>query len=125
MPINPLLFRALQSRFGKVQVTHRGVTMEAHYQPGPEPGQAVLAITRFGEAYTIACPLCQAKKPCLSINHRFGLLDPFTGSKNLHLATCFRKDCLKDAMNRERLAEMALGLINRNRRQATGPARQG
>lgn len=114
--LNPMLFRALQARFGEIQVTHKGIPMQATYEQGDEPGRVMLKVSQFGESYVVRCLLCDAQRPCLSINHRFGLYDPLTGSRNLHLATCFRKDCLAAPRNRERLADLALGLINRNLR---------
>jgi hypothetical protein len=121
MVLNPVLFRALQDRFGRVSVTSRGKAMLVDRHSG-RPGPT---ITQFGECYATVCPFCSSAKLCLSISYRYGEYEPMTGFRNYGLARCFRNDCLASQSHREKLADMIFGLINCSNRMSNGGGQAG
>ncbi len=116
MTINETLYGAIIERFGEATVTKEGEPMVSHYEAASSSGIPSLRITQFGESYCVKCPFCESEKRCLAINHQFGKYDQQTGYRYLHLAKCFRKNCLADPLRRQKLADMLLGMVNRDRR---------
>src|SRR5262249_2177851 len=73
-----------------------------------------------GEEYLLSCPFCNDQGAHLSVSHLYGVPDKDTDSPNLHLAHCFRRDCLDNPDNRHQLAVRVLGGLahdNRTRGQ--------
>src|SRR4051794_18793914 len=66
-------------------------------------GDLRLQVDHFGEQYRVCCPFCPDTRKRLYINHRWGLFDERTRSKNLWLAKCYNEDCLKCSLRRRSL----------------------
>src|SRR4051794_25719167 len=116
MAINKALYATIIERLGEARVTREGEPMQAHYEQGNDQEMPSLRITHFGERYCVKCPFCDSGSQCLVISHQYGKRDERTGYRYLHLAKCFRKNCLADPGRRRQLAGMLLELVNTNRR---------
>jgi hypothetical protein len=111
-PLNPTLYTALQAKFGHVEVVAPGVRISWRaYQdwrsdPGSTPKRRV---NESGEEYKCACPFCGDWRLRLFINHRWGVYDSETKSRNLWLAQCFNESCLSDYQRQKQLYLMVFG----------------
>jgi hypothetical protein len=103
-PLNPTLYRALLREFGKVLVADEGAEMVATYHRDPD-GRTRMSVVSAGEYYRINCPFCVDLRFRLWINHRWGVRDPRTGTRNRWLAICFNENCLASEENRLDLIE--------------------
>ncbi len=99
-PLNPVLFRRLQEEFGRVQVSHAGISANVQYVQnifrGPMIQGLRAQLLTKGEYYRVNCPFCGDSRGRLWINHLWGAPDQTTGSKNLWLAICYNEDCLSN-----------------------------
>jgi hypothetical protein len=102
MVLNFELYHLLRKRFGKenVKVRRENVPMRCRYtrryeEKGCRTSLTILPEGR-GEEYSVCCPFCNDTRFRLSVNHRWGLFDPETGSRNLWLATCYNEECTRD-----------------------------
>jgi hypothetical protein len=102
--LNLALYRALVASFGKVIIAHEGARMDARYIRQPD-GRTRLISQSSGEYYRVNCFACRDTKHRLWINHRWGIKDAQTGTKNRWLAICFNEDCLREEQNRVELIE--------------------
>jgi hypothetical protein len=114
--LNPKLYNQLRARLGQVQVVKEGEPMVTKPQPPDKDGRPQMTIESWGESYKVNCPLCKDTKPRLLISHRYGVHDPATGSDNLQMCKCFRRNCQKDPDRRKLLADKIFGLRNCNQR---------
>jgi hypothetical protein len=65
------------------------------------------------EEHVVVCPFCNDSRGHLYVNAFYGARDDDDpDADNLHLAHCFRGDCLADYENRRTLAEMVFGFVN-------------
>jgi hypothetical protein len=95
MPLRPELYRRLKEKFRHVAIANEGEEMIFRYVSRGD-GKTMI-ISHFGEAYRINCPgRCGDTRKRLWINHRWGLFDPVTKSRNLHLVHCFNEECYKN-----------------------------
>jgi hypothetical protein len=99
--LNQSLFQALR-QFGEVRITSPGARLEATYQEMPD-GRVRMQVISAGEYLRINCPYCNDTRFRLWINHRWGLKDPHTGTRNRWLAICYNEDCLAAEANRQDL----------------------
>lgn len=90
-PLNPLLYRLLQARFGQVRTANQGVPFHGSYRKDGK-GNDRLEIIEPGEAYRVNCPKCGDTKFHCYINHTWGSRDDH-GRLNLFLLHCFRDTC--------------------------------
>lgn len=97
-PLNGLLYRRLERRFGHVKITSQGEAMIARATKDVT-GDPVLSITHAGEYYKICCPYCNDTRYRLYVNHMFGKTD---GHKRriLYLAVCYNESCLAEPENK-------------------------
>jgi len=88
----------LEHSFGAVRIYNPGVMQElVHTFPGHRGiNQDQFQVVEPGEYYVVCCPFCGDAKFRLYINHMFGVREPVTGSRRLHLAHCFNEDCVHD-----------------------------
>lgn len=97
--INPTLYRLLCRHFGEdeVEVVNPGVEIlwqvVWRVKLGSTERKPVREIQKPGEEYRLRCRRCRDHRPRLYINHRWGVPDPETKSKNLWLAHCFNENC--------------------------------
>src|SRR5262245_42512262 len=115
--LNPKLYVLLRERLGEVQVVKEGEPMVTKPMPPDKDGRPQMQIDSWGEGYKVDCPLCKDTKSRLFVSHRYGVHDPATGSDNLQLCKCFRRNCQKDPDRRKLLADKIFGLRNCNQRQ--------
>lgn len=94
MALNPLLFCRLEEEFGHVTVTNEGLGMVTRYGQDVMTGRTRLSVISSGEYYRVNCGFCNDTRGRLWINHRWGVEDVVTGSRNLWLAICYNEDCL-------------------------------
>lgn len=110
-PLNPTLFHRLERYYGEGQVEtiSPGQAISWRTVREPVPGSSEYRITRRvvdpGEEYKVRCKICRDHRPRLHINHRWGVFDPITKSKNLWLANCFNEDCYDNYENQAQLYE--------------------
>jgi hypothetical protein len=115
--LNPKLYNLLRERLGSVRVVKEGEPMVTKPMPPDKDGRPQMQIESWGEGYKVDCPLCKDTKARLFVSHRYGVHDPATGSDNLQLCKCFRRNCQKDPDRRKLLADKIFGLRNYNQRQ--------
>jgi hypothetical protein len=99
-PLNPTLFRRLERYYGEGQVeiisAGQSISWRAVRERVPGTGGESRMTRRMmdpGEEYKVRCKICRDHRARLHINHRWGVYDPITKSKNLWLANCFNEDC--------------------------------
>jgi hypothetical protein len=112
MPLNPALYRLLERRFGKVRIENQGCGAARRFVPGALGSRRV---HQGGtEEYVVRCPFCgdASGHGHLYINHRYGTADGPDGGRNMHLAHCFRCDCLEDPEKRRELFDMIFSVHN-------------
>lgn len=116
--LNPNLFALLEHRFGKgnVRVHNRDHEMVCRYVADPmQVGEGCryrLAIDTPGEEYLVKCPFCKDWKHRLYINHRWGVYDPQTSTRNLWLAHCWNEPCLSTYDRQKLLYEQVVEFFN-------------
>lgn len=100
----------LRRRFGEraIKIVRENVPMTARYivtnaVGGERQTRLEVATNGRGEEYMMNCPFCSDTRKRLSINHRWGVLDRETGTRNLWLAKCYNEDCLKHGDARREL----------------------
>ena len=59
-----------------------------------------------GEYYVLSCPFCNDTRGRLWVNHRWGVYDQGTRTRNLWLAVCYNEHCLGTFDRRTQLMEM-------------------
>jgi hypothetical protein len=121
MPLRPDLYRRLctrahKCRFGEVRVMNEGVEMRATVEHDALYGKPQLNVIEPGEYLAINCPFCNDTRHRLWINHRWGLWDPRTQSKNLWLAICYNENCLNTYERLRALYNMVCDDITNGRR---------
>ena len=125
-PKNPELYEALQREFGTVVIANDreefqlSTTPEIVYRNGRMTIKQ--EVVNYGETYRVDCPFCNDTRQRLYIPHSWAEEDEETRRDNLHLATCFNEECLKDHDNREALRDMVWP-IGRHDPDATGRTR--
>lgn len=99
--LNPALYRRLEMRYGRVKVTNPGEAMVREYRPQLD-GSVDMDVSYAGEYYVICCPECNDTRFRLYINHRWGVLDEVTESRNLWLMHCYNDEgqCFADWRDR-------------------------
>jgi hypothetical protein len=107
-PLNLQLFHQLERLFGNVIVANIGEPMKADYERAFD-GRVKMRVVSPGEYYRISCPYCADRRHRLYVNHRWGLIDSKTKTRNRWLAKCFNENCLANEENRDSFFER-LGL---------------
>ncbi|MEJ7639725.1 MAG: hypothetical protein WKF75_17570, partial [Singulisphaera sp.] len=101
---NPELYEALQRVFGTVAIAkdREDFKLSPTVTPSYRNGKITFKqeVLDYGETYRVDCPFCNDRRQRLWINHLWAEEDEETGRDNLHLATCFNEECLKDHDNR-------------------------
>lgn len=114
--LNPKLHNMLVRQFGRnnVSVVNEDVELEASYARR-DRGDTNKAdyklddVTCSGEEYRINCFKCGDTRKRLYINHRWGLYDDRTGTRNLWLVNCWNANCWSDYESQRRLYTRILG----------------
>lgn len=107
--LNPKLFRLLEQHFGRgnVRLLKEDTPLEGEYTVNAmrEERRQRLEVAPHGsgEEYRVNCPFCTDTRRRLSINHRWGLFDRQSRSRNLWLAQCFNEQCLTSYENQRAL----------------------
>lgn len=105
--LNQPLYDALVKIFHKVDVVNEGVHADITVHPGGTGEWSVARENESGEEYRVNCPFCKDTKGHLYISH-LSYAAPIVGGMQLRtchlLAHCFRRECLKEAANRDVLA---------------------
>jgi hypothetical protein len=101
MPLRPELYDALKRVFRHVEIANEGEEMQRRFMQ--VDGHSELVIDSRGEYYRVSCPFCSDTRKRLWINHRWGLWDPQTQSRNLWLAVCWNEQCMRDKIRRNDL----------------------
>lgn len=124
MPLNDDLYARLNRRLagGVRHIANPGVRARSvAYVDLATQRHSTRRVTS-GEEYVCLCPFCDDKRGHLSINHEYGIYNDVTGSDNTHLANCYRRQCLKDPVNRAALRDKILGgLLSDVRRRLSPP----
>lgn len=104
--LNPKLYRLLQRQFGNdnVIIVNEDLPMEGRYlrrayekQSGRQGSKIRLDdVLQSGEEYRVNCPECQETRHRLYINHRWGVYDERSNSRNLWLMNCWKSSCMSD-----------------------------
>lgn len=121
--LNPTLLSLLKRRFGEEQVTVSNSGRAIHWKLQPNPQlrsrskgpRLVRRVIDSGEEYVLCCPFCNDTRRRLTINHRWGVHDPETGTRNLWLAQCFNETrCLSNYDRQKQLYEMVYSVRAKN-----------
>lgn len=118
--LNPLLYRRMLEYYGEdnVEIVSPGQEIEWKlvWVRGADgerrPARQILA---SGEEYRTRCRRCRDWRARLHINHRWGVPDPETGSKHLHLIQCFNEQCYSTFQEQKQLYELLYGSSGRRR----------
>lgn len=110
-PLNETLFHLLERRFGRgqVKIVHDGEALSGRYQDtqitvdGQFKTVRRLKVLSSGEEYLVNCPFCQDTRQRLHINHRWGVPDEESGTRNLWLMHCMNEECQEKYDNQEAL----------------------
>lgn len=109
-PLNPYLYSLLVQKFKSVKVANEGVpAYVTRYQDPMRPGRTVTRASCWGEYYRVSCPFCDDNDHKLWINHRYGADVSFGKRTDLHLAVCYKHECLSVPGNQEKLAAHIFG----------------
>jgi len=100
---NPQLFSRLQSVFGQVRVSNRGVPFIGNVTKDAVTGRGKITRVQAGEEYSVCCPFCGDTRFRLRINHMWG--QELQGSR-CWLFSCFNERCETDRKNRDKLYHM-------------------
>lgn len=115
--LNPKLYRAMKRTFRQVEIVNHGqracVTHRHEFGPGGRIRIKIEA-TR-GEYYRANCPFCRDTRKRLWISYLWGEMDPKTGKKMMHLATCFNEECIDCWERQERLYELIYASVRARR----------
>src|SRR6187399_54136 len=103
--INEKLFDLLETAYGNVKVLRRGVAMGCVYREDPHTGKLRLEVKQRGqgEEYRLDCPECGDTRGRLFINHRWGVYDKKTKTRNLWLANCYNEECFANYAEQKKL----------------------
>jgi DNA primase catalytic core, N-terminal domain len=115
--LNEPLFRRLQKRCGQVRIENSGATVGNTHRLDPVTLRPRRQTGSGGEQYVVCCPFCQDSKYHLYVSYLYGEPNEVTDDNNLHLAICFRRDCLRDPGNRHHLANSLFGMLELPTRQ--------
>ena len=105
--INKQLFNMLRRRFNNnVQVFNEDVEMDAIYTPSLDDyTKKFLSPVSPGEEYRVSCYKCSDTRFRLYINHRWGVYDPQSNSRNLWLANCWNENCFSEYLDQKAFAD--------------------
>ena len=124
-PLNPILYRALERRFGPVLVADEGSAMVSTRAPSAfNSDRTNLVILAAGEYYKVCCPFCRDSRHRLWINHMYGQPDT-SGFRNNWLAYCYNENCIDSPGRRQQLEHLIFGLTNRRERASAMPISPG
>lgn len=121
--LNPLLYSRLQRYYGEVEVVSRGRAMSWHLASEPVIGGApgeirqIRKVINPGEEYRVRCRLCHDYRPRLHINHRWGVWDEPSRSRNLWLANCFNENCYAEFAAQSQLFERVYAMPRGERKR--------
>lgn len=124
-PLNPTLFNLLRLHFGDVDYVAPGQEIDWYIsyeltQPRQGDGKKRRGFRRVrasGEEYKVNCPFCTDQRKRLYINHRWGVFDADTRSRNLFLCQCFNEQCVDSYERQKQLAMWVFSsAAERNRR---------
>ena len=109
--VNPTLYNKLKSLFKHITIANENV--KPKIKPSNIAGQWRFDDSVSGEAYILNCPFCQDHKHHLYISS-ISFTQPRIGETIYPqaplLGKCFRRDCLKEPANREKLVQaLAIG----------------
>lgn len=113
--LNPRLFGLLERAFGVglVKVVHEDVPLQGQYVVDATSRQRKrrLRVDSYGsgEEYRVSCPFCNDTRQRLYINHRWGIFDTESQTRNLWLAQCWNEQCLSDYENQRKLYDDVIG----------------
>lgn len=116
-PLNPELHRRLQKNFGNVLIANPGEGFVATVRRGLD-GFPKQRVAHSGEYYRVCCPYCKDTRNRLWVNHKFGVFDENTRSKNTHLAICYNENCLSHPARRQRFENAIFRGMNWTQRKA-------
>jgi len=124
-PLCPTLYYLLKGRFRSVKIANRGEAMVSAGRRETAVGRQRLVILSAGEYYRVCCPFCGDTSHRLWINHRWGQ-PRADGWRDLSLAICYRRGCLRSWDNRKELERLVFGVVNKHERaQFTMPVKEG
>ena len=107
MPLNPVLYRLLQERFGEVRVYNEGVAQVSNYCYNALEKRDYLSLIEPGEYYAVNCPFCNDTRHRLYFNHMWGHRDSLD-RRNLWLVICYNENCCEDSERRLELWSLLL-----------------
>lgn len=87
--LRPELYKRLEKQFGAVAIANDSEAMVFGYRPTVSGNE--LNIVASGEYYRVDCCFCDDTRKRLWINHRWGLYDHTSRSRNLFLAHCYNE----------------------------------
>jgi hypothetical protein len=94
--LRPAFYKRLKERYGDVRIACEDTEMKATYRQARFRDGLGLNIDEEGEYYRITCPFCTDTRLRLWFNHRWGIYDYKTKSRNLWLCICYNENCLKE-----------------------------
>jgi 5S rRNA maturation endonuclease (ribonuclease M5) len=108
--LNENLYELLETTFGRgcVKVISEDTEMHCRYIPvasqdNKSRGKHKLQISYGGEEYLVNCPFCSDTRYRCYINHRWGVYDQQTKTRNLWLWNCFNEGCQTEYENQKEL----------------------
>ena len=78
--------------------------------PGETKKRPRRKVDHAGEEYRARCKLCMDHRARLYVNHRWGVWDEETGSKNMWMVQCFNEQCYSDYEAQAQLYERLFAL---------------
>lgn len=103
--LNPTLYSLLVRRYGEdgIEVVAPGERIDwglkrEFVDPGRtyREGRMSRSVHHSGEEYRLRCPHCKDHRPRMYVNHRWGVWDRQTQSRNLWLIQCFNEQCFDE-----------------------------
>lgn len=104
-PLNSELYTRLQRNVSTVKIANTGERFVSTVKRGLN-GRPKELVSQTGEYYRVCCPFCKDTRHRLWVNHRYGVVDASTRSKNTHLAICYNESCLQHPARRQQFENM-------------------
>lgn len=114
--LNPMLYKRLLRYYdGDVEIVHAGEEILWETVWDPDSKSTSRNVISSGEEYKAKCMTCRDHRSRLHINHRWGVYDAETDSRNLWLVNCYNENCYTDYEPQKWLYEAVFAQSVRNR----------
>jgi hypothetical protein len=107
-PLNPVLYSKLKRAFGVVKFANEGYSFLGRPTYDYQSAKKSYDALTWGEYYSICCPYCKDTRFRLWINHRYGVFDDWSGTRQKYLTHCYNENCMAVPGNRKHFQSMIL-----------------